>query len=223
MLRLVVHLPDFTGLSASAMARTVPPDGFDPAAHARAVLEESARVKRAAADALGAPIARAAGWIADAYRGGGKTLLFGNGGSASDAQHIAAEWTGKLGPDRAALPSIALSANSSDLTAIGNDYGFERIFARLVEAHGRPGDVAVAISTSGNSPNVIAGVAEARARGLRTIGLLGRGGGKLAAQVELALVVPSADTQRIQECHIAIAHAIAEIVDRLLFPELARP
>ena len=145
----------------------------------RASLEESARVKQAAAAALAEPIARAGEWIAAAYRAGGKTLLFGNGGSASDAQHIAAEWTGKLGPDRAALPSIALSANTSDLTAIGNDYGFERVFARLVEAHGRAGDVAIAISTSGNSPNVIAAVEEARRRGLRTIGLLGKGGGKL--------------------------------------------
>jgi D-sedoheptulose 7-phosphate isomerase len=204
------------------MARNETSSVPDPAAFVRATLEESARVKQAAAASLAEPIARAADWIAAAYRAGGKTLLFGNGGSASDAQHIAAEWTGKLGPDRAALPSIALSANTSDLTAIGNDYGFERVFARLVEAHGRAGDVAIAISTSGNSPNVIAAVEEARRRGLRTIGLLGRGGGKLAGQVELALVVPSPDTQRIQECHIAIAHAIAELVDRLLFPELAR-
>ena len=203
------------------MARTQQSPTFDPVAQVRATLEESARVKRAAAAALAEPIARAGEWVAAAYRAGAKTLLFGNGGSASDAQHIAAEWTGKLGPDRAALPSIALSANSSDLTAISNDYGFERVFARLVEAHGRAGDVAVAISTSGNSPNVIAGVEEARSRGLRTIGLLGKGGGKLAGRVELALVVPSSDTQRIQECHIAIAHAIAELVDRLLFPELS--
>ena len=194
----------------------------DPVAQVRATLEASARVKLAVAETLAEPIAQAGEWVAAAYRAGAKTLLFGNGGSASDAQHIAAEWTGKLGPDRAALPSIALSANTSDLTAIGNDYGFERVFARLVEAHGRAGDVAVAISTSGNSPNVIAAVEEARRRGVRTIGLLGRGGGKLAGHVELALVVPSSDTQRIQECHIAIAHAIAELVDRLLFPELAR-
>lgn len=204
------------------MARDATSSVLDPAAFVRATLLESARVKQAAAAALAEPIARAADWIAAAYRAGGKTLLFGNGGSAADAQHLAAEWVGKLGPDRAALPSIALSANTSDLTAIGNDYGFERVFARLVEAHGRAGDVAIAISTSGNSPNVIAAVEEARRRGLRSIGLLGRGGGKLAGQVELALVVPSPDTQRIQECHIAIAHAIAELVDRLLFPELAR-
>jgi D-sedoheptulose 7-phosphate isomerase len=193
---------------------------LDPVAQVRASLEASARLKLAVAETLAEPIARAAQTIAAAYRAGAKTLLFGNGGSAADAQHIAAEWTGKLGPDRAALPSIALSANSSDLTAIGNDYGFERVFARLIEAHGRAGDVAVAISTSGNSPNVIAAVEEAQRRGLATIGLLGKGGGKLAGLVELALVVPSADTQRVQESHIAIAHAIAELVDVLLFPEL---
>jgi D-sedoheptulose 7-phosphate isomerase len=195
---------------------------LDPTALVRATLEASARTKLAVAAELAEPIARAGEWIAAAYRAGGKTLLFGNGGSAADAQHIAAEWVGKLGPDRAALPSIALSANTSDLTAIGNDYGFERVFARGVEAHGRAGDVAIAISTSGNSPNVIAAVEEAKRRRLRTIGLLGKGGGKLAHLVELPLVVPSADTQRIQECHIAIGHAIAELVDRLLFPELGR-
>jgi D-sedoheptulose 7-phosphate isomerase len=186
-------------------------------------LEESAQVKRRAADVLTDAIAEAATWVASAYRAGGKTLLMGNGGSAADAQHIAAEWTGKLGPDRPALPSIALSANSSDLTAIGNDYGFDRVFARLIEAHGREGDVVLAISTSGNSPNVLVAVEEARRRGLRTIGLLGKGGGKLKDAVDLALVVPSDDTQRVQECHITVAHAIAEVVDRLLFPELTTP
>jgi D-sedoheptulose 7-phosphate isomerase len=199
-----------------------PSSEIDAEALVHATLTESARVKQAFADTLSASIAEAGGWIADAFRGGKKALLFGNGGSASDAQHIAAEWTGKLGPDRPALPAIALTANTSDLTAISNDYGFERVFARLVEAHGQQGDIAVAFSTSGNSPNVIAAVAEARRRGLRTIGLLGRGGGKLAECVDLPLVVPSSDTQRIQESHIAIAHAIAELVDRLLFPELGR-
>jgi D-sedoheptulose 7-phosphate isomerase len=198
------------------------PPALDPVAQVRATLEASARVKAAVAAQLAEPIARAGEWVAACYRAGGKTLLFGNGGSASDAQHLAAEWTGKLGPDRKALPSLALSANTSEGTAIGNDYGFERVFSRLIEAHGRAGDVAIAISTSGNSPNVIQAVAEAKRRGLRTIGLLGKGGGKLAPLVELPLVVPSDDTQRIQECHIAIGHTIAELVDRLLFPELAR-
>ena len=127
----------------------------------------------------------AAEWIAEAYRSGGKTMLFGNGGSAADAQHIATEFNARLTRDRPALPSIALTVNASDLTAIGNDYGFERIFARLIEAHGKPGDVAIAISTSGNSLNVLRAVDEARSRGIRSIGLLGRGGGKLLDRVEV--------------------------------------
>ncbi len=188
------------------------------AAQARQLLEESARVKRALAEASADAIARAAGLLAACLGGGGKALLFGNGGSAADAQHIAAEWTGRLSRERRALPALALTANTSELTCLGNDYGFERIFARLVQAHGQPGDVAIAISTSGNSPNVLAGVEEARARGLRTIGLTGRGGGKLAGSVELALVVPSDDTQRIQESHIAIGHVLCELVDQALFP-----
>jgi D-sedoheptulose 7-phosphate isomerase len=192
----------------------------DLIAHVRAVLEESARVKRDLAREVAPEIAQAAEWIAAAYRSGGKTLLFGNGGSTSDAQHIACEFTGRLNRDRPALPAIALTANTSELTAMGNDYGFEQVFSRLIEAQGEEGDVAIAISTSGNSPNLLAAVGEARARRLRTIGLLGRGGGKLADRVDLALVVPSDDTQRIQESHIAMAHAIVEMVELLLFPEL---
>ena len=195
------------------------PNSSDAAARARAILEESARVKRALAESSAEAIARAASLLAESLRSGGRVLLFGNGGSASDAQHIAGEWCGRLSRERPALPAIALTANTSDLTALGNDYGFERIFARLVEAHGRAGDVAIAISTSGNSPNVLEAVETARARGLRTIALTGRGGGKLAARVELALVVPSDDTQRIQESHIAIGHALVELVDDALFPK----
>ncbi|NNL84490.1 MAG: SIS domain-containing protein, partial [Myxococcales bacterium] len=120
-------------------------------------------------------------------------------------------------------PALALSANSSDLTAIGNDYGFDRIFARLVEAHGREGDVLIAISTSGNSGNVLAAVTEARRLGLHCIGLTGKGGGKLADLVEISLCVPSEHTGRIQEAHIALLHAICEVVDYTLFPELRSP
>ncbi len=193
----------------------------DGAARVRALLEASADAKRATAEALAGDIARAAEYVLAAYRAGGRTLLFGNGGSAADALHISAEWTGRLARERRGLPSIALTANGAELTALGNDYGFERVFARLVEAHGRAGDVALAISTSGDSPNVILGVEEARRRGLTTIGLLGKGGGKLADQVDLALVVPADDTQRVQECHIAIGHAIAELVDDALLAEEA--
>jgi D-sedoheptulose 7-phosphate isomerase len=194
--------------------------GTDPTSawRVRALLEESARVKRAVAEGQSEQIARAAAVIADVFRSGGRALLFGNGGSAADALHVAAEWCGRLGRDRAALPALALGANPSELTAIANDYGFERVFERLVEAHGRPGDVAIALSTSGDSPNVLAAVDRARERGLRTLALAGKGGGKLAGRVELAIVVPSDDTQRIQEAHIAIGHALATLVEDALFP-----
>jgi D-sedoheptulose 7-phosphate isomerase len=188
------------------------------AARVRDLLEESARVKRRLAEEEAASIAAAAELLARVFRGGGRALLFGNGGSAADAQHIAAEWCGRLDRERPALPALALTTNSSDLTAVANDWGFERVFARLVEAHGRPGDVVIAISTSGDSPNVLAGVDEARARGLHTIGLLGKGGGKLLHRVELAVRVPSDETQRIQEAHIAIGHVLAQLVEDALFP-----
>jgi D-sedoheptulose 7-phosphate isomerase len=184
-----------------------------------AAFDESARVKRAFAEAQAADVARAVEMLVDCFRAGGKVLLFGNGGSAADAQHIANEWTGRYRRERPALPALALTANTSDLTAIGNDYGFDHVFVRLLQAHGRPGDVAVAISTSGNSPNVLAAVQEARARGLRTLGLCGRDGGKLAELAELALVVPSDRTDRIQESHTTILHVICDLVDEVLYPE----
>lgn len=191
-----------------------------PEARVRELLLESARVKRDVAEQLSAGIAEAATLVIAAFRAGGKVLLFGNGGSAGDAQHIAAEWTGKLGPDRPALPALALGVSSCEISAVGNDYGFERVFARGVEAHGRAGDVAIALSTSGNSPNVLAAVESARELGLRTIALLGKGGGRIARRVELPLVVASERTPHIQEAHIAIGHAIAALVDEALFPEL---
>jgi len=189
-----------------------------PAALVRARLEASARVHHALAMSHADAIARAAAVLADAFRAGGRVLLFGNGGSAADALHVAAEWCGRLGRERPALPALALPGSAAELTAIANDYGFERVFARLIEAHGRPGDVALAFSTSGDSPNVLSAVDEARARGLRTLALAGKGGGKLASRVELAIVVPSDDTQRIQEAHLAIGHLLAELVEDALFP-----
>jgi len=188
------------------------------AARVRAILRESGEVKRALAESAAETVARAAGLCIESLRAGGKILLFGNGGSASDAQHIAAELSGRLSRERPALAAMALTANSSELTALGNDYGFDHVFTRLVEAHGREGDVAIAISTSGNSPNVLAAVKEARDRGLHTIGLVGKGGGKLAPLVDCAVVVPSDDTQRIQESHITVGHALCELVDEALFP-----
>lgn len=190
----------------------------DPASRVRALLEESARVQRALAESQAEAIAQAAATIGDSFRAGGRALLFGNGGSAADALHIAAEWSGRLGRTRPGLPALALAANPSELTAIANDFGFEHVFERLVEAHGRAGDVALAISTSGDSPNVLAAVDRARASGLHTLALTGKGGGKLAGRAGLAIVVPSDDTQRIQEAHIAIGHALAELVEDALFP-----
>ncbi|MDJ0788718.1 MAG: SIS domain-containing protein [Myxococcota bacterium] len=197
------------------------PEGrpVDTASRARRILEESARVKRRAAEVLGPEIAQAAEWVIQTFESGGKALLFGNGGSAGDAQHIAAEWTGRLSRERQAFPAIAFTTNGSELTALGNDYGFDRVFARLMEAHGRAGDVAIAISTSGNSPNVARAVEAARSLGVRSIGLLGKGGGELLGKVDLALVVPCDDTQRIQECHITIGHAIAQLVDERFLGE----
>jgi D-sedoheptulose 7-phosphate isomerase len=142
----------------------------DPLERVRAALEESASVKRATAEQCGVAIAHAAALAAEALGTGHRLLACGNGGSAADAQHLAAELSGRYMKERRGLPALALTANTSDLTAIGNDYGFDRVFARLVEAHGAPGDVVVAISTSGNSPNVLAGVSAARAAGLRTSG-----------------------------------------------------
>ncbi len=185
----------------------------------RAAFEESRQVKGAFAAAHADALVLAARMLIECFSRGGKVLLFGNGGSAADAQHIAAEWAGRFRRERPGLPAIALTANTSDLTAIGNDYGFERVFARLVEAHGREGDVAIAISTSGNSPNVLAAVEVARKRGLASLGLAGMGGGKLADCVDVALVVPSDRTDRIQECHITALHALCEVVDEALFGE----
>jgi len=192
-------------------------------ARVRGAFEDSIATKRACLEACAEPVARAAERLTDCFRGGGKLLAFGNGGSAADAQHLCAELAGRYERERPALPALALTANTSDLTAIGNDYGFERVFARLVEAHGAAGDAAVALSTSGNSPNVLAGVEVARERGLLTIGLAGRGGGKLAGRVDVPIVVPSDRTARIQECHIAIVHVLCELLDEALFPSGSGP
>ena len=150
---------------------------------------------------------------------GNKPILFGNGGSAADAQHIAAEFVGRFAFDRPALPALALSVNTSCVTAIGNDYGFDVIFARQIEALGRPGDVAIGISTSGNSPNVLSAVAVARKMGLHTVALTGAAGGVLKAAVDHCICVPTNATPRIQECHILIGHIISELVEETIFCE----
>lgn len=180
-------------------------------------LGEGAGVRDELARECAAPAAAAAAAIAGCFRRGGKVLLFGNGGSAADAQHLAAELVGRFSTDRRALPAIALTTDTSTLTAVANDLGFERVFARQIEALGRRGDVAFAISTSGGSANVLAAVETARVHGLRVVALTGGDGGALAEAADVAIVVPSESTPRIQECHLALEHAICEAVEQLLF------
>ncbi len=178
-----------------------------------AMAEESLSVKRRFFEKSGADVARAARMIIDAIRAGGKLLIFGNGGSAADAQHIASELAFKMGRERAALPALALTTDTSLLTAISNDRNFDFVFARQLQALGRKGDIALAISTSGNSPNVIEALKEAHAREIGSIGLLGAGGGKAAGLVDLALIVPHDDTPRIQEVHIVIGHIVCRLIE----------
>ncbi len=186
-------------------------------AHVVSGLREGAELRIQLAQTLGPKIVDAAQLIAQSLKEGGKVLLFGNGGSAADAQHLAAEFVGRFVLERNPLPGIALTTDSSILTAVGNDYGFDQVFVRQVLALGRPKDVAIGISTSGNSPNVIKAVQAAAGRGLRTIGLAGRDGGALAKAVEIAITVPSMNTARIQECHIAVGHVLCELVENELF------
>ncbi len=153
-----------------------------------------------------------------AFRAGRTLLFFGNGGSAADAQHLAAEFVNRFAEDRPALPAVALTTDTSVLTSIGNDYDFTRIFARQIEALGRPGDVAVGLSTSGRSPNVLEGLQAARARDLVTIGLTGGEGGAMRDLCRHLILVPSRDTPRIQEVHILVGHILCRLVDDALFP-----
>ena len=159
-------------------------------------------------------IAEAAAVCIRSLESGGKILLFGNGGSNTDAQHIAGEIVCRMRVDRVALPAMSLGLSTNSLTAIGNDLGFDCVFSREVEAFAREGDVAIGISTSGNSPNVLNGMREAAKRNVKTIALTGRGGGPLAGLAEIALIVPCSDTARIQESHIAIGHVIADLIER---------
>lgn len=179
----------------------------------------SVAVKQAmlADDELVRKIAMAAETIVTSLRGDGRVLLAGNGGSAADAQHIAAEFVGRYQKERRAMPAMALTVNSSALTAIGNDYGFDEVFARQVEAFARPGDVLLALSTSGNSRNLLRALLMAGALRVKTIALTGQSGGKLKNVADLCLCVPSQQTPRIQEAHILIGHAISEIVEAELF------
>lgn len=159
--------------------------------------------------------------IAECLQRGNKVLLCGNGGSAADAQHIAAELVGRFITERKGLPAIALTTDTSILTAVGNDYGYDHIFARQVEAHARAGDVLIGISTSGNSANVIAAVNAAKHVGCTTVGMLGRDGGKLKTSVDQAITVPVQTTAAIQECHIVIGHIWCAMVDAALLKQPA--
>jgi D-sedoheptulose 7-phosphate isomerase len=186
----------------------------DDAARVVAIIDETVRLHEQAKAGAADAAARAAAAIREALGRGGTLLLFGNGGSASDAQHVAAEFVGRFVRERKAAPAIALTTDTSILTAIGNDYGYERIFARQVEALGRPGDVAIGISTSGGSANVVAALDAAKRQGLFTVALTGRDGGAAGRAADLHINVPSRDTARVQEVHRTLLHAICELVER---------
>src|SRR5882762_849967 len=182
----------------------------------RRQLGESARVKQTFSDALVARIAEFAMRSAAAIRHGGKLVFFGNGGSAADAQHLTAELVVRLRTERPGLPALALTTNTSVLTAAGNDYGFERIFSRQMESLVGPHDIVVALSTSGTSPNIVKAIETGRARGAFLVALTGETGGTLAGKVDILLDVPSRDPQRIQEAHITIGHIACSIIEQLV-------
>jgi D-sedoheptulose 7-phosphate isomerase len=181
----------------------------------RQQLEESARVKQSFSSGLIGRIGQFAEKSAAALRGGGKVVFFGNGGSAADALHLAAELTVKLRSERPGLAALALTANPSVLTAAGNDYGFERIFSRQIESLVAPRDVLVALSTSGASANIVCGMEAGKARGAYLVAFTGETGGALAGKVDLLLNVPSQDPQRIQEAHITIGHIACALIEQL--------
>ncbi len=182
-------------------------------------LKESSEVKLKIEKEFSGDIIKSVDLLIEAFQKGNKLLLCGNGGSAADAQHIAAEFMIRLSHDldRPAIPAIALTTDTSNLTAGGNDIGFENVFARNVEGLGKEGDVLIAISTSGNSINVIKAVDIAHEKGMKVIGFLGDSGGKLKLKVDIPIMIPSVSTQRIQEGHITVAHIICEMVERELY------
>ena len=164
-------------------------------------------------------IAKVSERLVGTFSKGNKVVLFGNGGSAADAQHIAAEFVGRFAFNRPALPALALSVNTSCVTAIGNDYGFDLVFSRQIEALAHPGDLAIGISTSGNSPNVVRGLSVARKMGLCSVAFTGCTGGELRNVVDYCICAPSKETPRIQECHLLIGHIISELVEETIFHE----
>lgn len=189
-------------------------DGDALARHVETELRSMAELAGRAADSVAGAAAQLGLLVVDALANGHKLLFCGNGGSAADAQHLAAEYVIRFGRQRASLPAIALTANTSILTAAGNDLGFEEVFARQVEGLGQPGDLLILHSTSGNSPNLSRAAAVARSRGMRTVALLAKGGGALKEEVDLPIIIPTDSTARAQELQLAIGHAVAEWVDR---------
>lgn len=168
-------------------------------------------------EALMQTIAEVGQACVELYQHGKKTLLAGNGGSAADAQHIAAELVGRYGFDRPSIPSVALTTDTSNLTAIGNDYGYDKVFSRQMEGMGSEGDLFIGISTSGNSENIVNAIHAAKAKGVTTVALVGRDGGEMARISDYAIIVPSNATPRIQESHILIGHMICDIIEKELF------
>ena len=176
-------------------------------------LADSIRTKEQVLKSLVPVIDRVARLLIDALSAGHKILLFGNGGSAADSQHLAAELVGKLMVKRRALPAIALTTDTSNITALANDFGYETIFQRQIEALGSKGDVAIGISTSGRSPNILVAIQTARKKGLKTVALTGRDGGDLVGLADVSIIIPSESTQRIQEAHITIGHILCELIE----------
>jgi D-sedoheptulose 7-phosphate isomerase len=214
----VFSLPLLDGYSSSSILEKIcqksPPNAVDEGIIPDS-LNQHIKVFHEVTESLSQSIEECGELIRETVRAGKKVLICGNGGSAADAQHIAAEFVGRYETERKALPAIALTTDTSALTAISNDYGFERVFARQVEALAAEGDCLIAISTSGNSPNVIAAVMEARKRGCRIIGMTGASGKKLASLSDACILVPSDRTARIQEVHITVAHIWCELVDEM--------
>jgi D-sedoheptulose 7-phosphate isomerase len=179
-------------------------------------IESSIQVHALLLEACLPAMAVAADALIAAYRGGRKALFFGNGGSAADAQHLAAEFLGRYLIERRPLPALALHTDTSAVTSIANDYGYEHVFSRQIQGLGIAGDVAIGISTSGNSPNILEGLRVAHQMGLYTIGLTGAGGGSMRELVDVLIAAPSSETPRIQECHILVGHALCDAVERAI-------
>jgi len=180
-------------------------------------LRDSGELKLRAAETLAGDIVAAAQAMIRSFQENRKVVAFGNGGSAADAQHFTAELVGRFIADRPALPAISFAENASTVTSVANDYGYDRIFSRQVEAHVKPGDTVVGFSTSGNSPNVLLGLKRAREIGARTVGLAGRRGGRMITAADTCIVVPHEETARIQEVHITVVHIWCDLIERGLF------